>query len=93
MRSVTWTGVLADYSDADLARAAAFDAKRLALRVEGSTLHVFVVVHGRGQVSAETIAAKMGLEKAIWTAASCQPSDWAAVTKTHKVSPCDRCVS
>ena len=79
-RSKTWAGVVTGFTAADLERVRAFSARRLATRVVGTELHVFVVLPDKA--SAAVVGRSMGIT-ATWQKAD--GSSWSTIQSTHDV--------
>ena len=79
-RSKTWAGVVTGFTAADLERVRAFSARRLATRVVGTELHVFVVLPDKA--SAAVVGRSMGIT-ATWQKAD--GSSWGTIQSTHDV--------
>ena len=81
-RAKTWCGVVTGFTSADCERVRAFDAKRVAMRIMGSDLQVFVVV--ASIVSAAALGRRMGIV-ASWEKGDGSPAHWQRILSTHTV--------
>ena len=82
-RAKTWSGVVTAFTPADRERVRAFDdANRVAMRIVGTELHVFVVL--AAVVSAATLGRRMGIA-ATWEKSDGSPAHWLSIKSTYTI--------